>query len=94
MESLIVDAVFRFARECQIAAGHFIPPTDSLHVLAATWKALMTIPPVIPEPSVARQVFHAVVQLASTRLKPNAILRTCHYPTPRYQPVITELSSY
>lgn len=65
MEPLIVDAVFRFVRGCQVAAGHFIPPTDSLRALTATWTALAALPPVIHEPSVARRVSHAVVQLAS-----------------------------
>jgi AraC-like DNA-binding protein len=64
-QPFVVDAVFRFARECQIAAGYFIPPTDSLRVLTATWDALMTLPPVPTDPSAARRVFDAVVRLAS-----------------------------
>jgi hypothetical protein len=56
--------IIRFARECQIAAGHYLPPTDFLRILTATWSALAALPPVIPEATVARRVFHAVLQLA------------------------------
>lgn len=63
-DHLVVDAVMRFARECQIAAGHCTPPTDAVRILPAAWRALVAPPPVLPDPAITRRVFCAVLELA------------------------------
>jgi AraC-like DNA-binding protein len=61
----MVDAVSRFARECQIAAGCLVAPTDSLRLLTTMWRVLASLPPVTSDSAITRLVFDVVLQLAT-----------------------------
>lgn len=62
------DSMFRFARQCQIAAGACLPPTDIVNVLCAAWLALRSFPEQTQEESVAFAAV-TVVQLAEHLLR-------------------------
>ena len=64
---LTVDGLLRFYRECQIAAGTFIPPTDAARVLPAVWTALGAVPDVVEE-NALRPLGHTLLELAKHTL--------------------------
>ena len=57
------DGVFRFVRECQVAAGAFVPPTNSVRILTAAASALRSFPESVPS-SVREAIAAAISGLA------------------------------
>jgi AraC-like DNA-binding protein len=58
-----LNAFLRFSRECQIAAGAFLPPTDAAHVLPAVWAAMRAAPHFV-EGKAPVAFSHVLLQLA------------------------------
>ncbi len=57
------DQIARFVRQCQIAAGAWIPPTDSVYISSAVWTALRASPDV-RTPANARRVAAMLSEVA------------------------------
>jgi transcriptional regulator GlxA family with amidase domain len=69
MQSFTTDAIARFARACQLAAGECIPPTTSVRIVCAASAALTSFPETVPR-EVLATVLGALNGLARHTLTP------------------------